>query len=192
MKQWRLAVWLVGAGLMAAPQAWAQKPKWHDRPAATQRQTREHDFVARVHFNNQQQIRLGQLAMERGTTPSVRKLGEALARNYQALDEQLLRIAAQLGIALTEPQGVGGAGPDEERAKLTELSGEDFDRAFLVNVVQDAHVIRKQAMQDLRPVQLTDLQTGMLKLNNEHARSAESQLTQRFGDVTPPPPGQNP
>jgi len=55
MKGWRLAVWLAGVGLVAVPPAWAQKPKWHKRPEAAQRQTREHDFVARVHFNNQQQ-----------------------------------------------------------------------------------------------------------------------------------------
>jgi hypothetical protein len=56
MKGWRLAVWLAGVGLVAVPPAWAQKPKWHKRPEAAQRQTREHDFVARVHFNNQQQL----------------------------------------------------------------------------------------------------------------------------------------
>ncbi len=76
MKGWRLAVWLAGAGLMAVPPAWAQKPKWHKRPEAAQRQTREHDFVARVHFHNPQRICLGQLAMERGTTSSVRKPGD--------------------------------------------------------------------------------------------------------------------
>lgn len=188
MKAWRVAMWLVGASFTATlPAQAATRDDVAQRSGAERRRAAERDFIARVHYNNQQEILLGQLAAARGETKAIRSLGAQMVRDYQRLDTELARIAERRGVSLQAPNRPLAREMDRERARLPELTGRDFEQRFLTVTVQDSRAIRDNALQDVRPAQLTQLQIEMLKANNAHLEAAQRLLERRFGRVPPVP-----
>jgi predicted outer membrane protein len=185
MKAWRLAVWFAGASVTVGAPALAAQQEQTARTGAERRRLSEHQLIQRIHYNNQQEILLGRLAAERATTPAVRKLGERLVRDYQRLDEQVVRLAQRRGVDLNAVQSLAPGEPPPERVRLTELQGEDFEREFLATALRDSNIIRENAMADARPAQLTALQLDLLKANQAHREWAQSVLTRRFGLGSP-------
>jgi predicted outer membrane protein len=189
MKAWRLAMWLAGASVTVAAPVFAAPGDAVAPSGAERHRLSEQELIQRLHFNNQQEIALGQLAAERAQTPSVRKLGERMVREYRRLDEQLLRLAQRRGVSLDVEHlaGTGGSGQQApERARLTELSGAEFEREFLATALRDSSIIRENAMQDARPAQLTALQVDLLKTNQRLRDWAQGALARNLGVISAP------
>jgi putative membrane protein len=80
------------------------------------------------------EVKLGQLAQEKGTSDSVKKFGQRMVEDHTKAGDELKRAAAQENITL----------PDEVSAKdkatynsLSKLSGAAFDRAYARDMVKD-------------------------------------------------------
>ena len=76
---------------------------------------------------------LARLASERATRPAVRKFGEMMLRDYRQASEELRQIASR--------QQVNAGAENEqlkvERERLSRLSGEQFDREYLDEIIAD-------------------------------------------------------
>jgi putative membrane protein len=100
------------------------------QPAASDRQ-----FLEQMLPLNDFEIRLGQLAAERGSTPELRAKGKKMLDNHRQLGGQLQQYASRFGVtAPSQPS----AAQQAELDKLAALSGPAFDSAFQ-RTIDDAH-----------------------------------------------------
>jgi putative membrane protein len=130
--------WSTGAGLMLGLIACAgetvQRPEPAVQPSALRRAVAnlpepDRSFIRQATGAHLTAIRLGQLAMERGSSEKVRQIGRELIDSHTALDDRLRDDARRQGIVL--PIGRLTPPGEEEVARLSQLSGREFDREFL-------------------------------------------------------------
>ena len=91
-------------------------------------------FAKKAAQGGMAEVKLGQLAQEKGTSDSVKKFGQRMVEDHTKAGDELKRAAAQDNIAL----------PDDVSAKdkatydsLSKLSGAAFDRAYARDMVKD-------------------------------------------------------
>jgi putative membrane protein len=80
------------------------------------------------------EVELGKLAAEKGSTDEVKKFGQRMVDDHSKAGDQLKQIASEKGI--TVPQQLSA----KDRAlkdRLSKLSGEDFDKAYMSDMVKD-------------------------------------------------------
>jgi putative membrane protein len=116
----------LGCWAVLAHQENAQKPP-HAALSDTQ-------FAKKAAQGGIAEVKLGQLAQEKGTSDSVKKFGQRMVEDHTKAGDELKRAAAQDNITL----------PDDVSAKdkatyneLTKLSGAAFDRAYARDMVKD-------------------------------------------------------
>ena len=89
-------------------------------------------IVAIFDAANTADIETGELAAARGASKEVRDFGAMLARDHRAVRQQGRDLAAKLGVTPTPPANDPAAKQHADAmARLSALSGPEFDRAFL-------------------------------------------------------------
>jgi len=141
-----------------------------------------HDQVlARLHHLNALEINAGNLARTKGQAAEVRAYGERLARHHAAADTLVVRTAARDRVPLRRwvPRTTAEVqDAREERifmARLSNLRGFQFDRAFLRGVVQghDTAIAWLQSKRPfLRGTQTMSLVQELLPQLRMHRNSA--------------------
>jgi putative membrane protein len=84
--------------------------------------------LTRLHQINMAEVKAGELARRKGSTPRVRRYGDLLARDHAFADRRLLALAQDRGIAVAaaEPRE-----KDKAAARALETaSGPEFDKRF--------------------------------------------------------------
>jgi len=116
----------LGCWAVLAHQENAQKPA-HAAVSDTQ-------FAKKAAQGGMAEVKLGQLAQEKGTSDSVKKFGQRMVEDHSKAGDELKRAAARENITL----------PDDISAKdkatydsLSKLSGAAFDRAYARDMVKD-------------------------------------------------------
>ena len=80
------------------------------------------------------EVELGQLATQKASSDDVKKFGQRMVDDHSKANDQLKQVAAQEHIDLpTEPSAKDKA----TKARLEKLSGEQFDRAYMADMVKD-------------------------------------------------------
>src|SRR5579859_1241823 len=80
------------------------------------------------------EVELGKLATEKASNDQVKKFGQRMVDDHSKANDQLKDVAAQKHIDLpTEPSAKDKA----TKARLEKLSGEQFDRAYMSDMVKD-------------------------------------------------------
>lgn len=80
------------------------------------------------------EVGMGRLGIQKASSPEVRDYARHIVEDHSRNEQQLKTAAASSGVSLpTTP------GPDEEKAmrRLSSLSGPEFDRAFMRQMVAD-------------------------------------------------------
>lgn len=91
-------------------------------------------FIRKAGEGGLAEVELGKLAAEKGATDEVKKFGQRMVDDHTKANEQLKDVAAQKHIDLpTEPSAKDKA----TKARLEKLSGEQFDRAYMRDMVMD-------------------------------------------------------
>jgi putative membrane protein len=80
------------------------------------------------------EIQLGQLAAQKGSSEDVKQFGQKMVDDHTKLGDQMKQIAQQQGIEV--PDGVP-AKDKALQAKLSSLSGDAFDKAYIKAMVKD-------------------------------------------------------
>src|SRR5712692_6053174 len=77
---------------------------------------------------------MAKIAAQRATDPDVKQLAERIQQDHEKANEELKQLAAQKGIRLPDE-------PDRTQQKisktLAELSGSDFDKSYIKEMVKD-------------------------------------------------------
>jgi putative membrane protein len=94
----------------------------------------DRSFVQQAVGVNMAWIRIGQLAMERGATDGVRRIGRDTVDTHTRLNDRLRAAARQDHIEL--PYSAMAPSKQALYDKLAQLSGPEFDQAFLDGVRQ--------------------------------------------------------
>jgi putative membrane protein len=101
----------------------------------------DHEFLVRALGVNQLELVLGQLAAKKGNSPEVRAMGEKMVRKHTEFGRQLSDLA-QLPAGSAAP--ALSAAQQSTYARLTSLSGNEFDKSFKETV--DAGHVQELAM----------------------------------------------
>jgi putative membrane protein len=106
-------------------------------PAAAQVQVvsdQDREFVNKAATGNLAEIELGRVAAQRAARPSVRSFGERMVIDHGRSNAELTSLARSKGIEV--PTALE---PSQQavRDRLSALSGNDFDRAYMSEMVRD-------------------------------------------------------
>lgn len=91
-------------------------------------------FVEKAASGGMAEVKLGQLAMEKGASPTVKEFGKRMVDDHGKANDELKEIASKKNFALpTDIDSQDKATYD----KLAKLSGADFDKAYMNAMVKD-------------------------------------------------------
>jgi putative membrane protein len=131
----------VAAGLVVPPAVMAQQaPKPESRPAAGKEQGKgglaqsDRKFMMEAARGGMAEVELGKLAAEKGSSDAVKQFGQRLADDHSKAATELKQLAEQKGMTL--PSNLD-AKHKQLRDRLAKLSGAEFDRAYVSEMVKD-------------------------------------------------------
>lgn len=103
-------------------------------PAQTAQVSGDQQFIAEAAQDGRSEVELGQLAASKASSPAVKKLAQKIVADHTKANQQLesLPQASQAMQSATPPAKEGGTAD-----RLSQLSGKEFDRAFVEQVIQD-------------------------------------------------------
>jgi predicted outer membrane protein len=103
-------------------------------PAAAAPSPRDVSYLVTTHQDHLYAIAAGTLAAQRGTNPEVRRLGQQFVDDHRRLDAELVALAKQLNVPLTNELN------DAQQAVLKELAaapaGTAFDRLWITRQIE--------------------------------------------------------
>lgn len=124
----------------------------------------DRDFVEERLEAANAEIELGRLAQQKATHPEVKEFGALMVKDHQKAAEELRSIVSTAGARADRPAGTSGETGDrsiadraagaaatlqgearELRQELNELSGRDFDRRYIDEMIDD----HEDAVEDL-------------------------------------------
>lgn len=80
------------------------------------------------------EVDLGQLAMEKASSPEVKEFAQRMVTDHGKANDQLKEIATRKGVTISsEPNAKDKATKD----RLAKLSGEEFDKAYMAHMLKD-------------------------------------------------------
>jgi putative membrane protein len=105
-------------------------------PAAAQVQLNQADreFVNKAAIGNVAEVELGRVAVQRAARPSVKSFGERMVTDHGRAGAELTTLARSKGMDVSNTLDVSHTAM---RDRLSGLSGADFDRAYMSEMVRD-------------------------------------------------------
>jgi putative membrane protein len=91
-------------------------------------------FIEKAAQGGMAEVQLGQLAKEKGSSEAVRQFGQRMVDDHTKANDQLKQLAANKDVELP---GTLDAKDEATKTKLSNLSGEAFDRAYMKDMVTD-------------------------------------------------------
>ena len=119
-----------------------QKQTGHDQAThdQTQRQTGSanrmagSDFLTKAAAGGMAEVKLGQLATEKASNPDVKAFGQQMVDDHGKANSELKDLASKKGVTL--PSDID-AKHQATYDRLSKLSGAEFDRAYMQDMVAD-------------------------------------------------------
>jgi len=106
--------------------------------------TDEKALLERLHYTNQLEIKLGQLAQQNAASPDVKAFGDQMVREHTAMDQKLMKMAEGRGMKLADmPKPMNDmekkmmAADKAIMEELQALKGEPFDSCYISGQVGD-------------------------------------------------------
>jgi putative membrane protein len=130
-------------------------------------------FIDHVARDNEGEIELGKLAVQKAQSPEVKALAQRLVTDHSKANQQLKRLAQKESVSV--PTGVGKEQKDL-RAQLEKLNGAAFDRAFVDAEVKDHQndiTFYQNESNRLQDPQLRSFAQQTLPVLQEHLQMAE-------------------
>lgn len=93
-------------------------------------------FAKKASAANLAEVKLGKLALSRGTNSAVKAFGQRMIDNHTAANEKLSGIASDKSLTVSETPS---AAQQKEYDMLKDMRGSAFDHAYAKKAVQDHH-----------------------------------------------------
>lgn len=103
-------------------------------PAKAQATDQDKQFLTQASQGNYDEIQLGKLAEEKASNPAVKEFGQRMVTDHTKLTEKMKPYADEWGIA---PPTALSPDAQNEYNKLQGLSGHDFDKEYISDMVSD-------------------------------------------------------
>jgi putative membrane protein len=134
----------------------------------------DRQFMTRAAMMDMAEIQTGRLAVSQGASESVRQFGQRMIDDHTRTSQQLMQMASAAGF--TPPQTL-----DEKHqaaaAKLSGLTGAEFDRAYMKQMVKDhqeaVSLYQRQSTRGTMP-ELRSFASATLPALQEHLTMARS------------------
>jgi putative membrane protein len=140
-------------------------------------QTADHKFAMEAAMGGMMEVELGRVAASKGASDEVRQFGQRMVDDHTKANAELMQLASSKGWTL--PTAVDPK-HQAEMQKLSAMSGEAFDRAYVKMMVKDhkkdVGEFQKQAARGADP-DLKAFASGALPTLQEHL-----QMIQRISD----------
>jgi putative membrane protein len=91
-------------------------------------------FMKKAADGGMAEVELGQLAVQKASSPDVKAFGQRMVDDHGKANEQLKQLAAEKHVDLPQEPG---AKHKATKARLERLSGADFDQAYVEEMVND-------------------------------------------------------
>jgi putative membrane protein len=103
--------------------------------AATQKlSAADRAFIKKAAAGGLAEVELGQLAVQKAASQDVKQFGQRMVDDHSKANDQLKQVASSKGVAVPDKLEAKDAAT---KAKLEKLSGEQFDRAYMQDMVMD-------------------------------------------------------
>lgn len=89
-------------------------------------------FIQDAAQGGMMEVHMGQMGLKRGSSPAIKSLSQHLVNDHTAANKELAALAKQKGVALP-----GDDAQLTAAMPIATKSGEDFDKAFARNAVED-------------------------------------------------------
>ena len=116
-----LSAAVVAAAILSAPPALAAN-------------TKADAFMQKAIAGNLAEIKVGQLAQQKGASKGVRHFGAVLEQDHSTANQQAMSAASSMGVT---PPAQPSPKEQAEYQRLAALSGSRFDKAFVKAMVKD-------------------------------------------------------
>ena len=94
----------------------------------------DREFVEKAALGGLLEVRLGQLAQQRASSPDVKSFGQRMIDDHAAVNKRLAELAQRKGVLV--PQELDQK-HREKVDKLSKKTGAEFDRAYMSDMVDD-------------------------------------------------------
>lgn len=91
-------------------------------------------FIRKAAEGGLAEVELGQLAQQKAQSPEVKQFGERMATDHAKANQELKNVASNEGVPLPNKLDAKDAAT---KARLEKLSGAEFDRAYMRDMVTD-------------------------------------------------------
>ena len=133
---------------------------------------RDKDFLKEAGQGGNFEIQAGRLAAQKGNSEDVKQFGQMMVDDHTKLNQQMAPVAAQL--AVKPPTGISGK-DKKELKKLQGLSGDEFDKEYIAEMVKD-HTADQKAFKE-------EAQNGQLPEEKSAATQGGSVVTQHLDKI---------
>jgi putative membrane protein len=96
----------------------------------------EDQVLHALHHIDQEEIKAGQMAEQKGSTQQVKDYGRMLVQDHQKADKQLMQVAQKMHVDLTNPKNLPQSMHEKSEVhqskmqQLQRLNGKQFDQGF--------------------------------------------------------------
>jgi putative membrane protein len=104
------------------------------KPSAAKLSSADQKFVDKAAQGGLAEVQLGELAQQKSQDPKVKEFAQRMVTDHGKANDQLKSVASEKGITL--PTDLD-AKDKAEKDKLSKLSGEQFDKAYMNYMVKD-------------------------------------------------------
>ena|SRR5947209_2532043 len=105
-----------------------------DSSGSSQLSAMDKHFVRKAAQGGLAEVELGKLATQKASSDEVKKFGQRMVDDHSKANDQLKQLAQQKGVDLpTQPDAKDQA----TKKRLEKLSGEQFDKAYMQDMVKD-------------------------------------------------------
>ena len=136
--------------------------------------SQDRDFLMDAAMGGMMEVELGRIAAQQGASAEVKQFGQRMVDDHSKANEELMTLATSKGITL--PATLDDK-HKEHLAKFSSMTGADFDRAYVKEMVSDHHKdvseFEKESTKGTDP-DLKAFASKTLPTLQEHMRMAEA------------------
>ena len=134
---------------------------------------RDYKFVSEAARGGMMEVKLGEVAKQRGTTQEIRDFGQRMITDHSKANEELKQLASTKGAVIPTEMTHH---ENTEMDRLEKLSGKDFDKEYAEHMVKDHKKDVKEfedAARDATDPDLKNFAQKTLSTLQEHLRMAQ-------------------
>jgi putative membrane protein len=133
----------------------------------------DYKFAKTAAAGGMTEVNLGKIASEKSGNPAIQQFGQQMVTDHGKAGQQLQQIATSKGATLpTAPT----AAQQKEIDRLTQMSGTDFDKAYVALMVKDHKADQKEfkkASENAQDPELKAFATATLSIVQDHLKMVE-------------------